>query len=145
VSLVAILDEMQAVIEDTYDSGDLDVQVSRRFILNPTPPVIDLYPGDPGRDQFSQAFDDIDGGYLITVRTRIATGDYDAAYDWLLETMDDSSDLSLMAALDGEDLNGYAASIGFQNPSGLRAYEDVHGQGAYLGWQFTALVLAALS
>lgn len=145
--LVEVLDEMQSVIETAYSGGDLDIQVARRFMLTPTPPCIDLYPGDPSREDSTANFDDELGnpGYLITVRTRIATGDYDAAYDWLLETMDDESDLCLPLLFVDESLNGHAMQVDIRNASGLRAYEDVSGNGAYLGWQFTALVMAAKS
>jgi hypothetical protein len=143
--LVAVLDEIQSVIEEAYASGDLDVQVERRFLFTPTPPAIDIYPGDPLRDDSTANFDDELGnsGYLITVRTRIATGDYAAAYDWLLETMDEESDLCLPLLFVDESLNGLAMDLDVRNASGLRAYED--GAGAYLGWQFTLLVLAARS
>jgi hypothetical protein len=145
--LVDVLDEMQAVIESAYAGGDLDVQVSRRFMLQPTPPCIDLYPGDPSQDESTANMDDEFGnpGWLITVRTRIATADYDATYDWLLETMDDESDLCLPLLFVDTTLNGHAMDVDIRNASGLRAYEDVSGPGAYLGWQFTALVMAAKS
>ena len=145
--LVDVLDEMQSVIETAYSGGDLDVQVHRRFVLSPTPPCIDLYPGDPSREDSTANMDDELGnpGYLITVRTRIATGDYDAAYDWLLETMDDESELCLPLLFVDESLNGLAMDIDIRNASGLRAYEDVSGNGAFLGWQFQALVMAAKS
>lgn len=146
--LVDVLDEMQAVLEMAYSTGDLDVQVERRFVLNPNPPCIDLYPGDPLRDESTATFDDELGnpGYFITVRARIATGAYDETYDWLLETMDEESDLCLpLALLEDQTLNGHAMDIDVRNASGLRAYEDVSGSGAFLGWQFTALVLAAKS
>jgi hypothetical protein len=145
--LVDVLDEIQSVIETAYAGGDLDVQVERRFLFTPTPPAVDIYPGDPSRDDSTANFDDELGnaGYRITVRTRIATGDYGAAYDWLLETMDEESDLCLPLLFVDESLNGLAMDLDVRDASGLRAYEDVPGAGAYLGWQFTLLVLAAKS
>lgn len=141
-----ILDEMQSTIEAAYASGDLDVQVERRFLLSPSPPSIDIYPGDPARDEDSAAFDDVSGAYLFTVRTRIHTAAYDETYDWLLATMDDEDDLCLpLVLLDEPTLNGHASSIDVREATGLRAYEHPSGEGALLGWQFTAVVIPAKS
>ena len=148
--LVLVLDEMLDVIEaaNTSGAGKLDVQVQRRFVLQPTPPCIDIYPGDPLRDDSVGVFDDELGnpGYFITVRTRIGSNDYDATYDWLLETMDDESDLCLPLLFVDSTLNGHAMSVDVRDSSGLRAYENPQRPDtAFLGWQFTAMVMAAKS
>jgi len=133
-------------IRNVFDGGDLDVQVEPRFCLEPTPPTIDVYSAPFARDPDSAGFGDISGAYLFTVRARIGTAAYDETYDWLEETMDDASDISLAAALlDDPTLNGYASDLDVRDVNGLRAFEHPSGDGALLGWSFTAFVLPAQS
>lgn len=125
---------------------DVDVQVEPRYVLNPTPPTVDIYPGDPERDDLSRAFDDPSGGYLFTVRARVNTADPDAGQNLLLAFMDDADDLCLpLAILDDPTLNGYASSIDVRDFTGFRLYEHPSGEGGYLGFQFTTIVLPAES
>ena len=125
---------------------DVDVQVEPRMVLNPTPPTIDIYPGGAARDDATAAFDDVNGGYLFTVRARVNTADQDAGQDLLLGFMDDTNDLCLgLALLDDPTLNGYASSLDIRDVSGYRLFEHPSGEGGYLGFQFTALVLAGQS
>jgi hypothetical protein len=144
--LRAIVDEMADQIRAVLEAVDtIEVQVEPRYVLNPTPLTIDIYPGDVSRDSASAAFDD-DGGYLLTVRSRINTPDFDAAYDILLSLMDDEDDLCLaQALLDDPTLNGLASDLDVRDPTGLRAYETPSGEGAHLGFQFTTIVLPARS
>lgn len=140
-----ILDAAADQIRSTLAALDAtDVQVEPRMVLNPTPLTIDLYPGDPSRDTGTAAFDDINGGYLITVRARIGTVDFDAGYDLLISLMDDDDQLCLaQALLDDPTLNGYAADIDVRDPTGLRAYEHPSGEGGHLGFQLTLLAIPA--
>lgn len=144
--LRSIVDEMADQIRDTLQAvNTIEVQVEPRMVLNPSPLTIDIYPGDPARDAVTAAFDD-DGGYLLTVRSRINTPDFDSAYDVLLSLMDDEDSLCLaQALLDDPTLNGHASDVDVRDHTGLRAYETPSGEGAYLGFQFTAIVLPARS
>lgn len=140
--LEAMADQIRTAIVDV----DLDVQVEHRYVLNPSPLTIDMYLGDVARDRDSAAFDDVSGGYLITVRARINTPDFDAAYDVLLRTMDDTDDLSIAeAVLEDPTLNGYANSVDVRDFTGLRVFEHPSGEGGHLGFQFTAMVIPANS
>jgi hypothetical protein len=141
-----IVGEMADQIRGTLQSvNTVEVQVEPRMVITPSPLTIDIYPGDPARDAASAAFGD-DGGYLLTVRSRINTPDFDSAYDVLLSLMDDDDSLCLaQALLDEPTLNGYASDVDVRDHTGLRAYETPSGEGAYLGFQFTALVLPAHS
>ncbi len=133
-------------IREVYAAGDLVVQVEPRFVLEPTPPTIDIYTAPSARDPETGGFGDISGAYLFTVRARIGTAAYVETYDWLEETMDDESDLSLAAALlDEATLGGLASDLDVRDPQGLRAFEHPSGDGALLGWSFTAFVLPASS
>lgn len=138
--IVELADQVRTVLVAV---DDIPVQVEPQYVLNPSPLTVDLYPGDPHRETDAAGFDDISGGYLITVRARINTPDFDAAYDVLLSLMDDMDDLSLAAAvLSDPTLNGYASSVDVRDFTGLRAYEHPSGEGAHLGFQVTVLVLA---
>lgn len=132
-------------IRSVVDSSSFPVQVEPQYVIIPTPLTVDIYPGDVSRDAASAAFGD-DGGYLLTVRARINTPDFDSAYDVLLSLMDDDDPLSLtLALIDNPTLDGYAASMDVRDMTGLRAYETPNGEGGHLGFQFTAEVLAAHS
>lgn len=145
--LMEIMDEMAEQIRDWVSLvTDVDIQVEPRLILNPTPPTIDIYPGDLARDSETAAFEDLDGGYLLTMRARVSTADNTAGQDLLLSFMDDQSTLSLPAALlDDPTLNGYASSLDVRNQTGYVIYPDSGGEGALLGCQWTVLVLAGAS
>lgn len=141
-----IREAMADQIRNVFASGELDVQVVPRFVIEPTPPVVDIYSAPFARDADSAGFGDISGAYLFTVRARIGTAAYDETYDWLEETMDDASDLSLAAALlDEPTLGGYASDLDVRDVQGFTAYEHPSGDGALLGWSFTAFVLPAAS
>ena len=139
--VTAMADQIRSVV----DSSGFPIQVEPQYVIVPTPLTVDIYPGDVSRDADTRAFGD-DGGYLFTVRARINTPDFDSAYDALLSLMDDDDALCLaLALLDGPTLNGYASSVDVRDPTGLRAFETPNGDGAYLGFQFTAIVLPAHS
>ena len=145
-SLQTLATRMADQIRNVLENADMTVQVEPRMVIVPTPLTVDIYPADVARDSQSAAFNDVNGGYLFTVRSRINTPDFDAAYDVLMQTMDDQDDLCIpLALLDDTTLNGNAQTLDVLDPSGLRAYERVDGTGADLGWQFTCNVIAARS
>lgn len=142
-----IVVEMSDQIRSTLNGATaIDIQVEPRFVLTPTPLTIDIYPGSAARDGATAAFDDVSGGYLLTVRARINTPDYDAAYDILLSLMDDDDSLCLaLAVMDDTTLGGLSTDVDARDQTGLQVYEALDGEGGYLGFQLTALVLAARS
>lgn len=143
--LIEIMDEMAAQIRDVLDDvTDVAVQVEPRMVLSPTVPSIDIYPGDPARETDSAAFDDLSGGYIFTVRARVDTTDNVAGQNLLLAFMDDTDTLCLAQALeDDTTLNGLASSVHVQAQTGYVVYPEPAGDGAWLGCQWTVLVLAA--
>src|SRR5262245_30247375 len=115
-------------IREVVSTGapDVDVQVEPRWVSNPTPPCVDIYPGDPSRDLDSAAFDDVQGGYIITVRARVSTADSYAGQDLLIGFLDDENPLSIAVALDGQrQLGGHAFSTDVTNVSGYMAWAGV--------------------
>ena len=91
---------------------ETEVQVTGRMNPNPTPPSIDIYPGDPFRDTPTAGFQDVGGELLFTVRARVTTIDNIAGQDLLLRLMDDEDDISVAGTLmEDQTLNGLASSV----------------------------------
>jgi hypothetical protein len=150
VSTIAeIMDEIADVLRDTLAPvlavEDLAVQVEPRLILNPTALSVDVYPADPFSDVSGGGFGNPTGRYVLTVRARTNTPDSPAAQDLLLALMDDEDDLSVIAALWDETLNGMVASLHIEGPSGYTQYVDPGGQGALLGCEWRVSVHKARS
>lgn len=144
--LAQILDEMANSIRTAMEATDVDVQVEGRMILNPTPPTVDVYPGDPSIDPALAAFGEELGGELITVRVRVSTADHEAGQDLLLALMDDQDELSLVQAIfDDPTLNGTAASVHIPSRSGYALFPVPAGDGALLGCTFNVVVVKARS
>ena len=139
-----ILDEIVDVLDNGLSGSNPTIQVERGFVLNPSPPVIDVHVTDPARDINVGGFGDI-GAYQITVRARVLTADNDAGQDLLISFMDDTDDLCIpLFLLDEPTLNGKAASLDLVAVSGHRAYERADG-GADLGCQWDFVVTPARS
>ena len=148
--LVEILNAMADRIGTTVDGvashngNPLEIQVVAGWVVNPSPPTVDMYPGPVARESETAGFVDIDGGYIFTVRTRVAVTDNFAMQDLLLRFMDDTDELSLAAALDGEPtLGGAASSLICRNPTGYREYRNPDGSPWLIGFEFECMVVAA--
>lgn len=146
--LVEILEAMADRIGSAFD-GELDVndqplyiQVYPGWVVHPTPPTVDMFPGPVSRGTETAGFVDIDGEYIFTVRTRVAVTDNFAMQDLLLRFMDDTDTLSLAAALDSEPtLGGAASSLICRNPSGYREYRNPDGSPWLIGFEFECVVV----
>lgn len=145
-----VLTAMADQIRDALDSTTFPVQVEPKYILSPSPLTVDLYPGDLTLDPATAAFGAVAGepnsGRFITVRARIGTADFDAAYDVLLSLMDEDDPLCLVQAIyDDPTLGGVASDVNLTEETGLRAYEHPSGEGAHLGCQWTFQTIPARS
>lgn len=141
-ALTDLMDAMAERLRDAFSASELDIQVEPRMNLNPTPPSVDIYPGDTARETSLAGHGDISGGYVITVRARVRTADHSAGQDILLAFLDDEDDLSIASAiLSDETLYGVADTVGFDNVSGFVLFPDSGGDGAFLGclWTFTVV------
>jgi len=136
-TLAEVLTRMADQIRTTIDVTDVAVQVEDRMVLNPTPPCIDIWPGDPSLDPALSGFGQIAGGELITIRACISTADDRAGQDLLLAFMDDEDPLSVGAALLADPtLNGWAQTLDLVARSGYVRVPVSTGE--YLGclWTF---------
>ena len=143
-TLAQLMDALATQIRDVIDdTTDVAVQVEPRWVVNPTPPCIDIYPADPSTDQDLRAFGDLVGETTLTVRARVDMSDSTAGQDLLLAFMDDDDPLSIAAAIDEDDtLGGLATSVDVRSRSG---YVRVLEGGDYLGCLWTVVVVKARS
>jgi hypothetical protein len=150
-SLREILEAAGDQIRDTMASeSDWDIQVEDTMILNPTPPAIDLYPADPSTDtesgNFGESWAEIDQGYWVNVRARVAPNDNVANQEVLIELMDPESDMSLVQALyDDPTLGGHAADVSLVNQTGFVLVPKVDGSAVHIGVVWRFLVIPARS
>jgi hypothetical protein len=135
-----LLDAMADQIRTALASvTDVEVQVEPRMVSAPSPPTIDMYPGDVSRGTDAAAFG-LEGEFLFTVRARVNENDADANQDLLLNFMDDVNALSVAAALyEDPTLGGLASDMDCINPTGYVLYP--YGSETLLGFQFTARVI----
>lgn len=132
------MDALATVIRNTLaDVTDVAVQVEPRWVSNPTPPCIDIYPADPSTtDPDLRAFGELIGGELVTVRARVDLSDTVAGQDLLLAFMDDEDPLSIVAAVDTDKtLGGLADATDMRLRSGYVRFIESGDQIGCL-WQF---------
>lgn len=146
-TLAEIMDALADQIRDAMDNvTDVAVQVEPRIVLNPTPPVIDIYPADPSNDSALRAFGDLVGGELLTVRARVSTAEHEGGQDLLLAFMDDEDPLSVLLAIHDDDtLNGIASTLDVRGRSGYITFVDTVSDASLLGCTWDVVVVKAKS
>lgn len=146
-SLIDIVEKMAEVITAALDGSNPTVQVSAYRLINPTPPTVDIYPGDPLTDGSATGFGSGKDEAIFTVRARIGTGDIEESQKVLLAMMDDQSPLSIAAALEADQtLEGIVASLVVNGPSGHTIYQETSDRpplslGALLGVDWTVKMI----
>jgi hypothetical protein len=118
------------------------IQVVPLMEVNPTPPCVDIYPGDPFAEEVT-----FDSGeeLLYTIRARVTTADREAGQELLLGLMDRDGGSVRGAVYTDRTLGGTADSVAVEGPSGYISYPDLSGTGAagsLLGceWRLRVLV-----
>ena len=131
-----ILQAIADTISNTLTIEDLQVQPE--MMWNPTPPAIDIYPGDP-------FFADIAYGQVselnFEVRARVNTPDREGAFALILSMMDPESDQSVRSAIFADPtLGGKVENSYCGPPSELGFFTDPGGH-ALLGctWQMAVM------
>lgn len=144
-SLADVVEALAAALEPIRDTID-DVQIYPYYLINPTPPAVDIYPGDPF--QQGGAFG-LDAECFFTVRARASTADSDAGQQLLLQLLDADGPASVEAALTADQtLGGVVDSVavgeaaGTPGVTGYREYvEDAAVNGRLLGCEWRVRVL----
>jgi acyl-CoA thioesterase len=143
-TLAAVMDALAAQIRSVVDDvTDVAVQVEPRWVTNPSPPTIDIYPADPSSDPEFRAMGERLGAELLTVRARVDMADDIAAQDILLAFMDDTDPLSITAAIEEDDtLGGVAQTLDVRSRSGYVRFVE---SGETMGCLWQVVVVKARS
>jgi hypothetical protein len=134
---------MAVQIEDVLGSlvETYRMQIVGRMVSSPTPPTIDMYPGDLSRGTDAAAFG-TQGEHLFTVRARVNDSDSGGNQDLLIGFMDENNALGIAAALTSDTtLGGLATSLDCIDPTGYVTYP--FGDQSLIGFQFTCKVIRA--
>lgn len=150
MSLVAIFDEFATQIRTALAaSTDWEFQVEPWAIASPTPPSIDMYRGAPDAEDagaFGGTLEEIGEGFVVVVRARVSTNDFEAMQTVLYSLADPEDDLSLVQALyDDPTLGGLASDVHLLSDSGLTIIPSLDNSTLHYGnvWRF--LVIPARS
>jgi hypothetical protein len=137
--LVEIAEALATALQPLRDDIE-DLQIYPYFLLNPTPPAIDIYPGDPFQN--GAGFDPARKTLYWTVRARWTTADHDASQQGLLSLLDPGG---LEAALLADGTLGGTVddtAVAEDSPSGYREYvADTAINGRLLGAEWRVQVL----
>ena len=150
-SLEAILEAIADQIRVALDGSDWTFQVEPGYVANPTPPTVDVYLGDPGRElnetsSFGETDADSAGGEWVTVRARVSPLDKAAQQSILVNLADPESEISIVQALyDDPTLGGFAADVTLENRSGMVPIPTLDGGAWHFGILWRFLVIPARS
>lgn len=120
MSLQQVWQELADALEPLTTVVD-GLQVYGFWNDNPTPPSLDVYPGDPFQD--GSAFGVDQSTVYFTVRLRVGTADLQAAQLLLLRMLDPADAASVEAALAADD----TAYVVPEGVSGFREYGEDSG------------------
>jgi hypothetical protein len=105
------------------------LQITPYLNPNPTPPCLDIYPGDPF--ETGAGFGVSEAQLFFTIRARVSTADTEAGQLLLLRMLDPSDSASVEAAI--EDI----ATVVPEGVSGFREYlEEQASNGRLLGCEW---------
>ena len=135
------MDALAAQIEDELGSLIENLQVDGRLIPSPTPPSIDIYPGDPFQELLTFG---LHNELFFTVRARVHTSDNEAGQELLLSMMDPSAATSVAQAIHSDRTLGSTVSQATitEGPSAFGVFTDAGGEGSLLGCTWRVRVMA---
>jgi len=92
------MDALAAQVTSDLSPLITDLQVDGKFVPIPSPPCIDIFPGDPFFEPlaFRGKYT-----YYFTARARVTTADHEGGQSLLLSLMDPAAATSLTASLEG--------------------------------------------
>lgn len=135
-SLLEVMNAVAQQLQDWVAPGVEGIQIEPLFVRDPTPPCIDIYPGDPFGEQI--AFASANRELLFTVRARVSAADQVAGQQLLLELMDRDSGSVLSALTTDRTLGGVVDDSVVEGPSGFSSYAAASGAatGSLLGCEW---------
>jgi hypothetical protein len=115
------------------------IQIEPKLVANPTPPCLDVYPGDPFLERSSFGPRGSTEA-IFTVRARVVTADQEDGQGLLLELLDPHGPASIWTALEADaTLAGTVDDSAVEAVSGFIPYESAGGAGA----SYTGTLLGA--
>jgi hypothetical protein len=141
VAVVSLGDIASAIADQIAGSLTAAVpglQVDGRYVNNPTPPCIDVYPGDPFLVR--TAFDVASQQATFVVRARVSTADNEGGQDLMYDLLDPRGLLSVEAAIDADPSLGSNVASAVVEASGFRASPVTGGGGDLLAAEWRVLV-----
>jgi len=136
-TVAQIMDALAAQIETAIGgtaSPDVPfLQVEPRLVPNPTPPAVDIYPGDPFQD--AAGFGRGNNDMWLTVRVRVSPVESEGGQDLLLSMMDPEAATSMAQAILGNrTLGGVVERVAtVEGPTAYGVFPDPGGGGNLLG------------
>jgi hypothetical protein len=133
----ALADQLQTALDPVIEK----LQVTGRMTFNPTPPAIDIYPGDPFQEQISFGARQV--MVFFDVRARVSTAEHEGGQDLLLSMMHPSDAASVVGAIASDRTLGGKVQDAFpEPPSNFGAYVDAGpGSHALLGCTWRTRVI----
>ncbi len=142
--MLEIMEAIIGQIEDTL-GGTADPQVIEGLNCypmlenNPTPPAIDIYPGDPAQEAI--AFGRGNNQLAFDVRARINTPDSGGAQEVLLAMCDPQGTASVaMAITEDVTLGGTIDYLTVSGPSNYGTFIEPNGAGAFMSATWRVVV-----
>lgn len=143
---MATIPQIRQALADALEplrAGIPDIQISRYWLVTPTPPTIDLWPGDPFQNGLT--FGDT-GEMFFTVRARVTTADTEAGQDLLDQLLEPATGIT--AALEADQTLGGVVdtlAVGDATDGGVTGYrelvEDTAVNGRLLGAEWRVKVI----
>lgn len=126
--MVAIADQLTAELSPVVEG----IQIDPKQVRTPTPPCIDIYPGDPFLVPTSFGLTGAEAIY--TVRARVTTADQQDGQELLLRFMDPATPESIWAALITDPTFGSTVDHStVETVSGFIPYDVTGPGGGYSG------------
>lgn len=128
--LAAVAEQIEAALAPELH----ELQVQPYWIINPTPPAIDVYPS-PDQSSEQNAFGYEQRDLFLTIRARVTPADSVAGQQLLVDMLDPRSDVSVIGALALDaSFGGVAAdsAIADGSPSGFIPYAENGVAGGFL-------------
>lgn len=128
--VMAAIADLLAVELGTVIEG---VQIEPKIVVSPTPPCLDVYPGDPflARTSFGPG-GGVEENYIV--RARVVTADQVDGQELLLQMLDPRGPLSVWAALEADPtFAGTVDDSTVDSVSGFLPYDAAGGGGGYTG------------
>lgn len=134
-SVEGLVSDIASALADQVGSEIDGLQVTGYLNTNPTPPSLDVFPGDPFQTGAGMGVGQTE--VFFTIRARVSTADGEAGQKLLLRMLDPNDLASVEAAIQEH------AVVVPEGVSGFRRYlEDQAQDGALLGceWRVTAFL-----